>query len=108
MYFGKEMCHFGVYSEHSEQDAKGGKPGYCTFWPRARKEIYYNVSKEYSSCASVVVRGVVQRVVRGLCGGCAGVVRNCGGVVQGCAGVVLGLCGSCAGVVRNTLQYNTL
>ena len=25
---------------------------------------YYNVSKEYSSCASVVVRGVVQRVVR--------------------------------------------
>ena len=25
MYFGKEMYHFGLYSEHSEQNAKGGE-----------------------------------------------------------------------------------
>ena len=37
---------------------------------------------------------------RGLCGGCAEVVRELCGIVEGLCRVVQGLCWDCAGVVR--------
>ena len=43
MYFGKEMCHFGMYSEHSEQNAIGGKTVNTVLVGLARRRKYSNL-----------------------------------------------------------------